>query len=189
MFRTFASPLAVASGVLFAVTAAIDIPHHQTDPFTRPLDYVLEAAFSLSLALAAAACWTLLRSAANRPAKVGWSLTTAGFGMLTVVTAATALTGGDVLGPVFGLALLAIAIGSVTLCVADALRSVAPRGSGAVMLVGLVAMVALGDGYGLLAWSAAWFAVAALARENGAPAQESDGSTPSSHENSADALS
>jgi hypothetical protein len=161
------SRLAVAAGVLFAVTAGIDIPHHQSDPFDGALDYVLEAAFSASLALAAAGSWTLLRSAASRPAKAGWSLTAAGFGMLTVVTAATALTGGDVLGPVFGLALLAIAVGSVTLCVADALRRVEPRGSGVVMLVGLVAMVALGDGYGLLAWSAAWFAVAALGRENG----------------------
>ena len=162
--RPTTSALALTAGALFAVTAGFDIPHHQPDPFAGPIDYVLETSFSLSLAAAGATTWTLLRSATSRLAQVGWALLTLGYALLTVVTAATAVNGGDVLGPVFGVALLSIAVGCLTLFGADAAGRTAPRGAGVVLLVGLVAMMALGEGYGLLAWSAAWFAVAALNR-------------------------
>ena len=161
--RITTSHLAVAAGALFAVTAAIDIPHHQPDPFLEPLDYVLEVFFSLSLAAGAATAWTLVRAAVCRLAQVGWGLVGVGYSALTLVTAATALSGGDVLGGVFGLALLAIGVGSLTLFAADVAGRVSPRGAGVVMLVSLVAMIALGEGYGLLGWSAGWIAVAALA--------------------------
>lgn len=162
--RISTSALAVTAGVLFAATAAIDIPHHQPDPFGGPVDYVLETSFSLALAAGAATAWTLLRSARHRFAQAGWSLVGLGYAALTVVTGCTALNGGDVLGPLFGLSLLAISLGSLVLFATDAAARVAPRGAGVVSLVGLVAMMALGEGYGLLAWSAMWFAVAALAR-------------------------
>jgi hypothetical protein len=162
--RPTTSTLALAAGALFAVTAGFDIPHHQPDPFAGPIDYVLEASFSLSLAAAGATAWMSLRSAASRVSQVGWSLLTLGYVLLTAVTAATAVNGGDVLGPAFGIALLSISVGCLTLFGADVAGRVAPRGAGVVLLVGLVAMMALGEGYGLLAWSAAWFAVAGLAR-------------------------
>ena len=165
--RVTASHLALAAGTLFAATAAIDIPHHQPDPFNAPLDYVLEVCFSASLAAGAATAWTLLRSSAGRVGRVGWSLVGLGYSALTVVTAATALSGHDVLGGVFGLALLAIGLGSLVLFAGDVAGRVGPRGAGIVLLVSLVAMMALGEGYGLLGWSAGWFAVAALARLGG----------------------
>jgi hypothetical protein len=162
--RLSTSTLAMTAGVLFAATAAIDIPHTQPDEFTGSLDYALEVLFSLSMAASTAAAWALLRDAGSRVARVGWTAVGIGYALLTVVTAATAASGGNVLGPVFGLALLAIGIGSVTLTAGDVAGRVAPRGAGIVTLVGLVSMVALGEGYGLLGWSAAWFAVGALLR-------------------------
>lgn len=163
--RSSTSTLALTAATLFAVTAGIDIPYEQHQPFADTMDYVLEGAFSLSLGAGAAAALMLLRAAGSRLGRTGWGLVTGGYAALTVVTAATAVAAHDVLGPVFGLALLAIGLGSITLCVADATRRLEPRGSGVVMLVSLVAMVALGDGYGLLGWAAGWFAVAALARQ------------------------
>lgn len=165
--RLSTSALAASAGALFAVTAGLDIPHHQPNPFGGPIDYVLESLFSLSLAASAATAWTLLRSAGSRLAQVGWSLLAVGYATLTVVTAGTAVNGADVLDPVFGIALLAISLGSLVLFGADVAGKVAPRGAGVVCLVGLVAMMALGEGYGLLAWSAVWFGLAALARLGG----------------------
>ena len=162
--RPTTSALALTAGALFAVTAGFDIPHQQPDQFAGPIDYVLETSFSLSLAAAGATAWTALRAATGRVGQIGWSLLTIGYALLTVVTAATAVNGGDVLSPVFGIALLSISAGCLTLFGGDAAGRVAPRGAGVVLLVGLVAMMALGEGYGLLAWSAQWFAVAALAR-------------------------
>ncbi len=162
--RPTSSTLALTAGVLFAATAAIDIPHHQPDPFAAPVDYLLEVCFSLSWAAGAATAWSLVRAATSRFAAAGWGLLGLGYSALTVVTAATAVNGGDVFGPVFAVALLTISLGSLVLFGTDVAGRVAPRGAGVVALVGLVAMMALGEGYGLLAFSAVWFAIAALSR-------------------------
>ena len=155
---------ALAAGLLFAATAAIDIPHHQPDPFAGPLDYLLEATFSAGWACGAVALWLLARGAANGFARAGWSLTALGYSVLTLVTAGTAVNGGDVLDPLFVVALLTVAVGSLVLFFTDVLGRVRPKGAGIVALVALVSMIALGEGYGLLGWSAGWFAITALAR-------------------------
>ncbi len=162
--RLSTSTLAAAAGALFAVTAAIDIPHEQPEAFAGTVDYLLEVVFSLSMAASAATAWTLVRSTSTRLGRTGWTLAGVGYAVLTVVTAATAVNGGDVLGPLFALSLLAIALGSLVLAGTDLAGRLVPRGTGIVTLVGMVAMVVLGEGYGVLAWSAAWFAVAALTR-------------------------
>jgi hypothetical protein len=171
---------ALAAGLLFAATAAIDIPHDQPNPFGGPIDYVLEATFSAGWGCGAVALWLLARTAANGFARAGWSLAALGYSALTVVTAATAVNGGDVLDPVFVVALLTIAAGSLVLFFTDVLGRVRPKGAGIVALVALVAMMVLGEGYGLLGWSAGWFAVAALARGTG----QSDVTTTSTRWNS-----
>lgn len=162
--RLSTSTLAATAGALFAVTAAIDIPHDQSEHFSGVLDYLLEVVFSLSMAASAAAAWSLLRSVRGRLGRSAWTAVGLGYALLTVVTAATAASGRDVLGPLFALSLLAIGLGSLALSGADLTGRLTPRGTGLVMLVGMVAMVALGEGYGVLAWATAWFAVAALAR-------------------------
>ena len=89
-----------------AAAAAIDIPHHQPNPFEGPIDYLLEATFSAGWACGAVALWLLARRATNGFARAGWSLAGLGYTALTVVTAGTAVNGGDVLDPVFVVALL-----------------------------------------------------------------------------------
>lgn len=154
--------LALAAGVLFAATAAIDIPHDQAEPFVSRADFVLEAVFALSLAAAALTLGALARVAASWAARAGFGVAALGTGTLSVVAGATHVSGHDVWGAAFGLGLLGIAVGYLTLAVADLRRRVEPRYAGLVLLVALVAMVALGDGYGEIAWSVGWFTVAAL---------------------------
>jgi len=154
--------LALLAGALFAATAAVDIPHEQAQPFASVLDYLLEVLFSLSLAASTVAALSVSRPATGRAVTVGWRTFAAGTGLLTVVTAATAVAGHDVLGPAFLLGGLSALVGAVVLLVLDLRRRVQPRGAGMLLLAAVVAMVALGDGYGLLPWAAAWFAVSAL---------------------------
>jgi hypothetical protein len=156
--------LALAAGSLFAATAAVDIPHVQnTAGFEGPADYVLEVLFSLSLAASAASLWRLRGAATTRGVRIGVTVPLAGYALLTVVTAATAAAARNVLGPLFALGLLLVLTGSLALAMLDLRGRIEPRGVGAALVAGVVAMTLLGEGYGLLAWSAAWFAVAALA--------------------------
>src|SRR5687768_12284582 len=96
--RLSTSTLAATAGALFAATAAMDIPHDQPEAFAGTLDYLLEVVFCLSMAASAATAWTLLRTTGSRPGRAGWGLALLGYSLLTVVTGATAVNGGDVLG-------------------------------------------------------------------------------------------
>jgi hypothetical protein len=154
--------LAVLAGVLFAATAAIDIPHDQAQPFVSTADYVLEALFALSLALGAAALWGHARGVPTRGLKIAWYLPALGYSVLAVVAGATHVNGHDVGGPAFPIGLLLIMGGSVALLVVDLRGRLAPRGAGLVLVGTIVVMAVLGDGWGLIAWSAGWFALGAL---------------------------
>lgn len=162
--------LALAAGTLFAATAAIDIPHDQPDVFVSRLDFVLEAVFALSLAAGAWALWTLARQAAGRVTAVAWAAAATGSSLLALTAGATHVSGRNVLGPVFGIGLLLVLVGYVTLAVLDLRRRVEPRFAGIALAASMIAMIALGDGFGVLAWSAGWFAVAALLQPSTVPA-------------------
>jgi hypothetical protein len=154
--------LAVLAGVFFAATAAIDIPHDQAQPFLTTLDYVLEALFAISLALGAAALWGHLRTTRSRGLRVAWAVPALGYTVLALVAGATHVNGQDVGGPAFPLGLLLIIGGSLALLVADVRRRLSPRGAGLVLVASVVVMAVLGDGWGLVAWSAGWFGLGAL---------------------------
>lgn len=154
--------LALTAAGLFAATAAIDIPHDQAEPFVSTADFALEALFAFSLAAATVTLASLARAAGAWVARAGFGLAAAGSGALSVVAAATHVNGHDVLGSVFPIGLLAILLGYLTLAVGDLRRRVQPRCAGLVLLAALVGMIALGDGYGLLAWSVGWVGIAAL---------------------------
>jgi hypothetical protein len=160
--------LALLAGTLFAATAAVDIPHEQAQPFASSLDYLLEVLFCLSLATSALTAWALSRSASAKAVVAAWRCFAGGGAVLAVVTGATAVAGHDVLGPGFLLGGLAMLVGAVMLAVLDVRRRVSPRGAGILLLGAVVAMVALGDGYGLLPWAAAWFAMSTLLAPLGA---------------------
>jgi hypothetical protein len=154
--------LALAAGSLFAVTAAIDVAVDQPRVFTGTADYVLEAIFVLSLVAGAATLGSLLRAATGWAARTGFGLAGLGTATLAFVAGATVVNGREVLDAVFPLGLLGIMLGYAVLAVADLRRKVTPRFAGLALAGSVVAMIALGDGYGVIAWSAGWFAVVAL---------------------------
>lgn len=154
--------LALLAGTFFAATAAIDIPHTQAQPFETPADWVLEALFAISLALGAAALWSHARSAPTRGRRVAWRVPALGYTVLALTAGATHVAGENVGGPAFPIGLLLVMVGSVILLVLDARRRLDPRGAGLVMVATIVAMAALGDGWGIIPWAAGWFALGAL---------------------------
>ena len=154
--------LAALAGAFFAVTAAIDIPHEQAQPFVATIDYVLEAVFAIALGLGAAALWSHSSSVRTRGRRIAWSVPALGYTVLALTAGATHVAGQDVGGPVFPIGLLLVMGGSLTLLVLDVRKRLEPRGAGLVLVAAVVVMAVLGEGWGLIAWSAGWFALAAL---------------------------
>jgi hypothetical protein len=153
--------LAALAGTFFAATAAIDIPHEQAQPFVATIDYVLEALFALALGFSAAALWSH-RASARGGRRIAWSVPALGYTVLALIAGATHVAGRDVGGPAFPIGLLLVMGGSVALLVLDLRRRLEPRGAGIVLVAAIVVMAVLGDGWGLIPWSAGWFALAAL---------------------------
>lgn len=154
--------LAALAGTFFAVTAAIDIPHEQAQPFVATIDYVLEAVFAIALGLSAAALGAHRATVRTRGAKVAWGVPALGYTVLALTAGATHVAGQDVGGPAFPIGLLLVMGGSLTLLVLDVRKRLDPRGAGLVLVAAVVVMAVLGEGWGLIAWSAGWFALAAL---------------------------
>lgn len=155
-------PLAILAGVMFAATATMDIPHDKPETFTSTIDYALEGCFAVALLAAAVAFLFLLRSAGGIGVRTGWGLAGLGHALMGTSSAATFVRGQDSLEVIFPAGLLAIALGYVVLLVLDLRRRVVPRFAGIVLFVATIAMVVAGEGYGLVAWSAGWFAFAAV---------------------------
>jgi len=166
MFRfTSVRVPALTAAALFAATAAVDIPHDQAAHFRTPADYVLELLFALALSAAAIACraWACQVGchAVGRATRVAVRTAAGGFVLLSASAWSTAARSQDSLGPVFLLGLLALVGSAVALLVLDLRRRLAPRFAGITFALATVGMVALGDGYGVLAWTAGWVAIAA----------------------------
>jgi hypothetical protein len=172
MFRfTSVRVPALTAAVLFAATAAVDIPHDQPSHFRTPADYVLELLFAVALSAAAIACqaWACQDGCQDgcrtgRATRVAVGTAAGGFVLLSASAWSTAARGQDSLGPVFLLGLLALVGSAVALLVLDLRRRVAPRFAGITFALATVGMIALGDGYGVLAWTAGWVAIAALSQ-------------------------
>jgi hypothetical protein len=162
---------ALTAAALFAATAAVDIPHDQPRVFGSPIDYVLELLFALALAAASFACNAWVCREERRSSRLAVRAAAAGFGLLSLSAWATAARGEDTLGVAFLLGLLLVLGASVALLVLDLRRAVTPRFAGLTFALGTVAMLALGEGYGVLAWTASWAAIAALASPADQPAE------------------
>ena len=154
--------LAALAGVFFAATAVIDIPHEQAQPFVATIDYVLEAVFAIALGLGAAALWSHSSSVRTRGRRIAWSVPALGYTVLALTAGATHVAGQDVGGPAFPIGLLLVLGGSLGLLVLDVRKRLEPRGAGLVLVAAVVVMAVLGEGWGLISWSAGWFALAAL---------------------------
>jgi hypothetical protein len=165
-------PVALAAGLLMSASAAIDIPYAQHDVFSTATDYVLEGFFALGLVTGATTLWMLCRAAPRRGARLAWAVAATGTSLVGLAATGTVLAGRNVLGPAFGLGLLAILVGYAVLAVLDLRRRVSPRFAGLALAASVVAMAALGDGPGMIGWAAGWFALAALLQPVGARATE-----------------
>ena len=156
---------AIAAAVLFVAAASIDISRDQPLVFTDTIDYVLEAVFAAALWTATAALVTLVLGNTRLPARI--VLTTAALGHALFATASTAtlLNGRESLDPVSSVGLVLILAGYLGFLIVDLLKGVEPRFSGIAMFVATLGMFALGEGWGMIAWAAGWFAVAAIANE------------------------
>ena len=95
-------------------------------------------------------------------ADIAWSVPALGYTVLALTAGATHVAGQDVGGPAFPIGLLLVMGGSLTLLVLDVRKRLEPRGAGLVLVAAVVVMALLGEGWGLIAWSAGWFALAAL---------------------------
>ena len=169
MFRfTSVRVPALTAAVLFAATAVVDIPHDQPVHFRTPVDYLLELLFALALSAASIACqaWACQSGcrATGRASRLAVGSAAGGFLLLAASAWSTAARGQDSLGPVFLLGLLLLVGSAVALLVLDLRRRVAPRFAGITFALATVGMIALGDGYGVLAWTAGWVAIAALSQ-------------------------
>ncbi len=165
-------PLALAAAGAYAVTGAIGLVDEQGTTFTDTLDYVLEWFFVAALAATAGALGLFARAAAVRPARIGASLAAVGNALLFVAAFATAVNGGEALGPLFGIGVLAIVAGYITLTVADVRKRLDPAGLGLVLLIGWFASIPVDvlTGAGGLVLAAAWAGVARLVAADREPA-------------------
>ncbi len=123
-------PVALAAGLLMSASAAIDIPYAQHDVFSTATDYVLEGFFALGLVTGATTLWLLCRAAPRRGARLAWAVAATGTSLVGLAATGTVLAGRNVLGPAFGLGLLAILVGYAALAVLDLRRRVSPRFAG-----------------------------------------------------------
>jgi hypothetical protein len=155
-------PLALAAAGAYAVTGAIGLVDEQGSPFTDTLDYVLEWVFVAALAATVGALVLLAREAASRAATIGAGLAAAGNSALLVAATATAIGGRETLDPLFGIGILAIIAGYITLTVADVRGRLAPKGLGLILLIGWFASIPVdvATGAGGLMLAAAWAGVA-----------------------------
>lgn len=159
--RTFLR-LATAAGCGFLIEAALELAHHQADHFRVAGDYLVEAAFGVALALAAAGLWSLRQGAAAAPPRARLATTIAAFGQaaMALCAAATLVHGADALGPLFMLGLLLTLVGLVLL----ATTGRRARKVGGALLVGLLASFLVPRG-GSAMLGVAWLVVATVLRE------------------------
>jgi len=156
---------AVAAAVLFVASASIDIPRDQPLVFTDPIDYILEAVFAGALWASAVALACMAVSNSRIPARL--TIGTAALGHIAFATAATATlaNGRESLDILASVGLVLIMAGYVGFFIADLIRMAEPRFSGIALFIATVGMISLGEGWGLIAWGAGWFAVAAMMRD------------------------
>lgn len=156
---------AVAAAILFVAAASIDIPRDQPLVFTDTVDYVLEAVFAAALWAAAAALVTLVLANTRLPARIVLATAALGHALFATAATATLVNGRESLDPVSSIGLVLIMAGYLGFLIVDLLKRVEPRLSGVAMFVATLGMFALGDGWGMIAWAAGWFAVAAIVHE------------------------
>ena len=168
MTTSIRSRVALAVAGLFAAVGALELmsDHEAEDGarLTETIDYALEWLFASASAGAAVALVSLGTTIGHRWGRVALIGSAAGNGALAIAAAVTAANGRESLDALFGVGILMLVAGYVTLATLDARRRIHPRRAGIALLVGYVAAVVtdvagIGGGFML---AASWAAVSHL---------------------------
>lgn len=160
--RTSAAAVAAAAFVLSGATV---VGHHIPDQHWGTRGAVLDIAFALgALAVAVALPAVAALLEAGRAGHVGTRVAQVGHVAIAVECLASTIHGGNTLGPVFILGLLAAVLGLAILAIGG-LRAGAQRALAPLPLIALLVGIAAGNDGGAIALGIAWGALAlALAR-------------------------
>lgn len=160
--RTSAAAVAAAAFVLSGATV---VGHNVPDQHWGTRGTVLDIAFALgALAVGVALPGVAALLGAGRAGLVGTRVAQVGHVAIAVECVASTIHGGNTLGPVFMLGLLAALLGLAILAI-DGLRAGAQRALAPLPILALLVGIAAGNAGGAIALGIAWAALAvALAR-------------------------
>jgi hypothetical protein len=153
--------LTAGGAVTFAASGAVELAHHQASHFKSAADYGIEATFATGLLLTLAGLYNLHLHQEHALGALGmWAFRIAagGQGLLGLVAVATLLRGHDTLGPLFPLAVIAWAAGTLAYVTTTIRARVLPRESAALLGVGTLAGIAINPG-GTVVLAALWLAL------------------------------
>jgi hypothetical protein len=141
--------VALTGATTFIAGGALELAHHQADRFKTAADYGIEGALALGMLGTLAGLYALhLRQERDLGAAGIWSFRVAAAGQLTlaVVALATLARGQDALGPLFGIGVLAYALGTIAYGVTIARTGVLPRWVGIALPLATVLGIAINPG-------------------------------------------
>lgn len=172
--RPTSRTLTVAAGVAaaaFGLLTAVQIASPpQTEPFSRPSDYLIESLFCASLVAGTVAVALLHRRHRwgrwGRFGALAAVITGAGTALLAVVVGATLIHGGDALGVLFFPGLAAWALGGVLLAVATFRARLLPRPVAILFAAAVPLAGVIGEPAGPVAVAVLWGAVAYVGRRS-----------------------
>lgn len=156
-YRRFAPVLTALAAAGYAVEGAIVVRAPQPDHGWHASGYAVEAAFVLALAASLPLVGLLRHSAGSVAGAAVWA-SRAGFAAMLVSAVASLGAGGDELGPLFLLGVLASIVGLAALSIGAARRRPQAWWTAPVIAAGLVLSIALGDHGGGIVLGVAWAA-------------------------------
>lgn len=154
-YRRFAPLLTGLAAAGYAVEGAIVVRAPQPDHGWHASGYAVEVAFVLALVASIPLVGLLRRAAGPVSGAAVWA-TRAGFAAMLVSAIASLAAGGDELGPLFLLGVLASVVGLVALSVGAMRRRDGSWWSAPAVAAGLVLSIALGDHGGGILLGIAW---------------------------------
>lgn len=151
---------AVVGAVAFAGAGTIVVGHKIPDQHWGARGAILDVAFAIGLIAVAVALPALANLlGVRRVGTIGTRLAQAGQAAMAVESIVSTIHGGNTLGPVFALGLVAALLGLVLLAI-DGIRAGAARTLAPLPLVGLLVGIAAGDQGGAILLGVAWAAIA-----------------------------
>jgi hypothetical protein len=156
--RRLAGTLAAVTALGYCVEGAVAVRAPQPEHGWHTSGYVVEVAFAIALA-ASLPLVPLVRRGASRAANGASYLVGAGFAAMLVSALASTARGGDALGLLFLVGVLASIAGLLVLASAALRSGEDGRFMAPLLALGLVASMALGDHGGGIVFGAAWAAI------------------------------